>query len=967
MFAVLAIKSAYAAETDYTSFYNSGAQDTKIYSAASFSNGNILLGALLNDGEGAWRDLLYVNAGDNTCAPANISLGGVPMGLASRQNGRVIILINTSSSKFKAIEVDSNQNITWNSGELSYSTVGVSAVEIVSAVTRPNGDVIFADSEGRAAGYTSGNTLFKISSGNDWYHSTDLTVLIPLSDNRVLAAGESGNWQIINSNNTWNSSSKGTLPDSFCITCGVQRPDGTIVLFDSYGKYAIYNSSMTLVTSGTLALHPTSAVVLNNGYVLIGSGFAGKHQILKPDNTLTSDFIITHHSDNVYDEIIVRNNDGSVFLFGGQSYTFQTRGGYRRCYFQVGAPGKLSATQTSIDLSWTMSTPGPWEYVLEYRKEGLSTWTTGYTGTNTTCQITGLEAGTRYYFRVRARLDSTLVFNYSNESSYRTIPSTPSAPTGTTSRLAWSSTAGRSNVVLSWPAVAGANGYKVWVFDGNAYRAFDVGNTTSWNLSGARIYPDENWLNSQADNSILSDPFNHSGGGFALRDDPNKLYKKTVGTSCDNAHNYWFRVSAYNEAGESSYSANAYTPTLPDATDTGAPSGTNSTVSSEGLEKTYNTLVRVTVTAAESESGIYQILLSNDNVTYTVKYTATKGADGGTGITSYSGTFDWMVAPGAGTKIVYVKIVDAVGNSVVVSDSIALVEDMLPPSITLQINRGAASTTSNNVTLTILVFDNTSTSSQMQMAFSNDGNLWSLWEAYNQTKSWDITNSSYGGTTGAGVKKVYVRIYDQAQNIGLASAEIAYNPAPPTASNITFTGGVSGTFNGQPVVFVKGDMPVLNVTAAGSSLMRYDNGIGIWSDWETYVPNKQIIAAKSSGVCKIRVQVADTNRVASDPVGTLVVIDNTPPTIQKVSGQNGATAATSSTFNIVVQASDDLPSQLQACASVDGGAYGDWHDVPQNTVPVTLSTTGAHTVRVKVRDLAGNESQAYMTVFRIAA
>lgn len=93
--------------------------------------------------------------------------------------------------------------------------------------------------------------------------------------------------------------------------------------------------------------------------------------------------------------------------------------------------------------------------------------------------------------------------------------------------------------------------------------------------------------------------------------------------------------------------------------------------------------------------------------------------------------------------------------------------------------------------------------------------------------------------------------------------------------------------------------------------------------------------------------------------------DTTPPTIQKIGGLNGATCTTSGTFYVVVQATDNRVGQLQARAQVDGGTWTGWYNIPQNAIPVTLSSAGAHTITVEVKDAAGNSSQATMTAFRV--
>ena len=410
--------------------------------------------------------------------------------------------------------------------------------------------------------------------------------------------------------------------------------------------------------------------------------------------------------------------------------------------------------------------------------------------------------------------------------------------------------------------------------------------------------------------------------------------------------------------------SNAYTPTLPNRTDTIAPSGSASVLSTAGLKKTYDQNVNVTVNASDSQSGIYQVFLSNDNNVWTPVYTASKNADNSTSITSLNSTFSWTVTPGAGTKTVYVKVIDSVGNVKVLSDSIALAEDMFPPSVTLQINGGAESTTSATVTLTLSVQDNASIASQMQMRFSNDGSLWSPWETFAQTKTWDITASAYGGNSSSGIKKVYAQVCDQAQNVALAVAEIGYNPNPPTGT-VTIVGGSSGTWNGKTVLFTSTDAPTLNLNFSGATYVRFDPGTGIWGDWETYATQKTVYLIKSSGAVKFRVQVKDAYGVTSTPQEYLVVVDSTPPVIQYLRGLNGATATTSSSVTLEISATDNLPGQLQYQYQVNGGSWSSWVALSGNTINVSGLASGANRITVNVKDQAGNVATASTTIFKI--
>lgn len=953
VFMLYGFQAAYALETDTVVAYpkQSVYQDAwSLSQLAKYSDGKVFLNGTASFSVNAALSYVIDPATDGATI---VGAGGGytnGSGAVLRANGNIFHFIRYSQEggDHKWYEVDPSLN----SDTLTSDYVN-SSKEIYAATPRANGEIIYAGESGYAYRISSSNVKYNVASGNTWNGGTgnSINTLLTLSSGNIVAAGTSGRFQIITTSNTWGT--YGITPSGANVLTSLQRPDGSMILAGGT-SYAIYNSSMSLITSGTASISIRSAINLNNGYVLFVGG-GGAFQILKPDNTLTGTGTITFAGglSSTIDGAAL-NSDGSVYMFSSS-----LQGGYRRCYFQAQTPTVVSQTQTTVNLSWDVSTPGPWTYDVEYRPEGSGTWTNGYSGTSNTCQVTGLTAGTRYYFRVRAKIDSTYTFGYSGEATVRTIPPTPSLPTGVTSGVTWDDEHGRSKVVLSWTASTGATGYKVYVFDGSAYRAFTLGNVLTWDSSTAKIYPDETYLDVQPDNSISTDCFNHSAGGFDLRDDPNGLYLKTTGTTHDSYHKYWFRVSAINESGESGQST-AYQPTLPNRTDTTSPGGTAAAESTDGLSKTYSTDINVTVDSTDTGSGIYRIQLSNDNVSFTTVYTGTKLGDNSTGVLSYSDTYSWTVTAGAGTKTIYVKTIDSTGNSNTATCNIVFAEDSTPPTITMEINSGDEYTTDAVVMLSFTGYDNTNTTSDLQMCFSNDGNTWSAWEAYSSTKAWNIT-SGYGGTAVPGTKTVYARFLDVAQNYAMVTGEISYSSSQPFET-VSVTGGTAGTLNGKSVIFVSGDLPTISVTAGTALYIRYDTGNGNWSDWEDYTSTVDLVLAKSNGTCKVRVQIKDSYGVPSEETVLLVVADSEAPVIDSVQGEGGATCSTSGSFNVTVSATDNMPGQLQAQAKVNGGSYGGWVNIPDSSVPVSLSN-GANTITVQVKDAAGNTTTKTITAF----
>lgn len=114
-------------------------------------------------------------------------------------------------------------------------------------------------------------------------------------------------------------------------------------------------------------------------------------------------------------------------------------------------------------------------------------------------------------------------------------------------------------VDLRWNPVDGATGYKVQIYNGRTYEAFNVGNTTSWSTRGKKLWP----TRAQIDSGQFG--LRTAGDGRELPENPSYLYMKSGGVYPSNT-NYWFRVTAYNKYGETDIWANGVVPNIPDQT-----------------------------------------------------------------------------------------------------------------------------------------------------------------------------------------------------------------------------------------------------------------------------------------------------------------------------------------------------------------------------------------------------------------
>ncbi|WP_198299610.1 DNRLRE domain-containing protein [Tumebacillus avium] len=128
---------------------------------------------------------------------------------------------------------------------------------------------------------------------------------------------------------------------------------------------------------------------------------------------------------------------------------------------------------------------------------------------------------------------------------------TPSAPTAT-AYANWTGSES-SFLDLKWEPVPGATGYKVWIFNGKDYEAFDVKNVTAWSTHNQDIWPTEAEI---AGGRYL---LHHDANGAELAKDPRQVYTNSGGSTTwgyyGDSTRYYVRVSAYSSYGESPMSA----------------------------------------------------------------------------------------------------------------------------------------------------------------------------------------------------------------------------------------------------------------------------------------------------------------------------------------------------------------------------------------------------------------------------
>ena len=173
------------------------------------------------------------------------------------------------------------------------------------------------------------------------------------------------------------------------------------------------------------------------------------------------------------------------------------------------------------------------------------------------------SGGTTYNDRTNYAISVSAVFaNGESPNANPIVPSIPNltmpkAPTG----VAYSNQIGTNSGYfnLEWEPVNGATGYKVWIFNGLSYEAFDVKDATSWTTQNKGIWPTAEEIKN-GDSATLK--LHQDGKGLELPVDPSPMYAK-MGTKYATSKNYFFRLSSYNAHGETVFSNDTFITKMP--------------------------------------------------------------------------------------------------------------------------------------------------------------------------------------------------------------------------------------------------------------------------------------------------------------------------------------------------------------------------------------------------------------------
>lgn len=642
----------------------------------------------------------------------------------------------------------------------------------------------------------------------------------------------------------------------------------------------------------------------------------------------------------------------------------------------------------SVSLSGVRAAP---RYVLQAEalsasgRAVTSPWSTLFIGRATSFTTTEEGCGQAYLYRVQPEEVQT---DWTRSLPWDTPPCPPTF-TAIDGGLGWQSSDGQGYVSLHWSPTPGATGYRVWVYDGQTFERFNVGDATSWDSRMAGIFPTPDMLYpTMAKASQQSPILLQTGGGQNLRDLPQDLYCTVIRDVLCNGvtENYWIAVSAYNAAGDSNITATTdnpctavardqcYEPTLPLQTDPNVPSIATFQING-GAARTYQAQVNLTLDASEAPSGVAAYALSNDGSQWTTVDIAGCAVHQVIACDrTWGETVPWTLAPGTGSKTVSVRVESTAGVwSAIRTATIEYIQDPDHLIVDAALDGGAASTTHTAVALEVTVTDSGVAGPAFKMRTSTDGGAaWSTWTNEGTRTSWSTTQDVLGGSSGE--RTVLVQVEDQYSNVGQGGATIQYvNPSQPEAGTIAEAGGrsciwpVAGRWMAitcvvQPLVNVVLDPP------PGTVQMRASLDGVTWGPWEPVAASIAVHFGTSPGLKTVWVQYqGSTGTVTAAPHHDpgYFVYDPGPPTVRATWLGNASATDPAGGATIELQAFDPVGDTGLTVSITESGKTlyrGDLED----SIPVTLGGSGYQIVQVTLTDVAGNTAGTELGIYVVA-
>jgi hypothetical protein len=232
-----------------------------------------------------------------------------------------------------------------------------------------------------------------------------------------------------------------------------------------------------------------------------------------------------------------------------------------------------------------------------------------------------------------------------------------------------------------------------------------------------------------------------------------------------------------------------------------------------------------------------------------------------------------------------------------------------------------------------------------EMSFSMDSAVWSAWEAFNFTRSFELP-------AGDGKKTIYFKARDITGNIAESVFDtIVLDTIPPEELSIVIEDYSKHTNSKRVKINLQGTDKLSGI---GDVSFCY-NGLD-WLSWEPFTQMRYLTFPNdiTDGENKIYFKAKDNAGNIADPVFDTIILDTLPPFSLSILINDGSDETNSTSVTIVLQAFDNTSGVNRISFSDDGVSWSDWEIFKELRSYDLSPGNGEKTIYFRVSDEAGN-------------
>jgi uncharacterized delta-60 repeat protein len=348
-----------------------------------------------------------------------------------------------------------------------------------------------------------------------------------------------------------------------------------------------------------------------------------------------------------------------------------------------------------------------------------------------------------------------------------------------------------------------------------------------------------------------------------------------------------------------------------------------------------NLSIDLTIFAEDAVSGVSDMMICNSSDFSSCSWE------------SYSVSKSWNLVEGDGSKSVYIKFRDNLGNeSISYSDDIVL--DTQAPTGSLLINNDSEFVLSKTTTLNITASD-LGSGIDVMMVCNSDSFIECVWEPYSISKSWDLSNLD-------GEKTVYIKFRD------------AYG----RVSEVYEDSVVLDTLNPSGTIIIDEDKEYSLSRSISLNILATDTGTGVskmmvcnsssFSNcvWEDYKLIKSWTLESGDGIKQVYIKFKDGANRESVSYSDSIILETKGPESGSIVINNNASSTTSSNVTLKISATDVATDveEMMICNNSEFSSCS-WQEYSTLKNWILSTGYGEKTVYIKFKDTAGLVSDVY--------